>query len=123
VLLARLASDDPDHPRLAVSMEVRQAVRAAMAAHPAASAYVLHVLVSPDVPIDDDCLALWGWFTRFDPLSDVMPAGRTQAGNRLLLTPPICIDATWKKGYRLPVAFDPERQRRVMGAWGEYGLP
>ncbi len=68
-------------------------------------------------------LSLWGWFTRFDPLMDLHPARRIPDGNRLLLEPPIGIDATWKEGYRLPVAFDPDRARQVEERWSEYGIP
>ncbi len=101
----------------------RTAVRAALAAHPATRAYLFHVLVSEDVPVDDPCLVLWGWFTRFDPLADLYPARREVEGNRLVLHFPIAIDATWKPGYRQPVAFDPERAARVDRRWASYGIP
>ena len=100
----------------------RDAIREALARHPATSPWLFHVLVSPDVPVDDLRMALWGWFTRFDPLADLHPAGRRVAGNRLVLEPPILIDARWKKGYRQPVAFDPERERQVDAHWSRYGI-
>jgi 3-polyprenyl-4-hydroxybenzoate decarboxylase len=81
------------------------------------------VLVSEDVPLSDPSLLLWGWFTRFDPLADLYPARREAAGNRLILHFPIAIDATWKPGYRQPVAFDPERAERVERNWASYGIP
>ncbi len=101
----------------------RASVRQALAAHPQTREYLFHVLVSADVPLDDPRLVLWGWFTRFDPLADLHPAQRQIVGNCLRLQPPIAIDATWKTGYRQPVAFDPERQRRVERDWGRYGIP
>ncbi len=101
----------------------RAGVREALCRHPSTGAYLLHVLVSPDVPLDDARLVLWGWFTRFDPLVDVHPARREAAGNRMILHPPIAIDATWKPGYREPVAFDPEVEARVSRNWGAYGIP
>lgn len=101
----------------------RASVRQALAAHPQTREYLFHVLVSADVPLDDPRLLLWGWFTRFDPLADLHPAQRQIVGNRLRLQPPIAIDATWKAGYRQPVAFDPERQRLVERNWGRYGIP
>ncbi|KKN87861.1 hypothetical protein LCGC14_0253920 [marine sediment metagenome] len=100
----------------------RQAVREALAAHPVTGAYLFHVLVSPDVPMDDPQMMLWGWFTRFDPLTDLHPARREVAGNRIILHFPIAIDATWKEGYRKPVAFDEDRARRVESNWGRYGI-
>ncbi len=98
-------------------------VREALAEHPATRQYLFHVLVSADVPVDDPMLVLWGWFTRFDPLTDLHPARREMAGNRVLLSPPIAIDATWKEGYRLPVAFDPDVEAAVDKKWGRYGIP
>lgn len=97
-------------------------IRAALAAHPETRQYLFHVLVSPDVPLHDARLVLWGWFTRFDPLADLHPARREAVGNRLVLHFPIAIDATWKPGYRQPVAFDPAVERRVNDRWAEYGI-
>ncbi|KJS30925.1 MAG: hypothetical protein VR64_13725 [Desulfatitalea sp. BRH_c12] len=88
----------------------------------AAGAYLFHVVVSEDVPLDDPVMLLWGWFTRFDPAADLHPAGRRIAGNRLLLDFPIAIDARWKKGYPQPVAFDPAIVQRVDARWKRYGL-
>jgi 3-polyprenyl-4-hydroxybenzoate decarboxylase len=101
----------------------KAALRAALAAHPATREYLFHVLVSEDVPVDDPCLVLWGWFTRFDPLVDLWPARRAMEGNRLILHFPIAIDATWKPGYRQPVAVDPDRARLVDQRWASYGIP
>jgi len=99
-----------------------QAVRKALADHPVTREYLFHVLVSPDVPLDDPRLILWGWFTRFDPLTDLHPARREMAGNRMILHFPIAIDATWKPGYRQPVAFDPARAEQVENNWDRYGI-
>ncbi len=101
----------------------KEAVRAALREDAATSQYLFHVLVSDDVPLDDERLMLWGWFTRFDPLTDLHPASRELAGNRIILRPPIAIDATWKEGYRDPVAFDPEIEARVHARWSTYNLP
>jgi len=100
----------------------RQAVIGALAEHPITREYLFHVLVSPDVPLDDARLILWGWFTRFDPLADIHPARRQVEGNRMVLQFPIAIDATWKRGYRKPVAFDLDHQQRVESNWGQYGI-
>lgn len=81
------------------------------------SKYQFHVLVSEDVDLNSQMMILWGWFTRFDPLKDIYPAGITLDGNRPVFQFPICIDATWKSGYRKPVAFDPEVVKRVNKKW------
>ncbi len=101
----------------------KTAVIRALREHPVTRQYVFQAAVSDDVPLHDDRLALWGWFTRFDPLADLHPARREQAGNRLILHVPILFDATWKEGYRLPVAFDPAKEQRVTDNWNRYGLP
>ena len=98
-------------------------IRAVLDAHPAASDCLFRVLVSADVPLDDTMLALWGWFTRFDPLKDLHPRHREADGNRVILRFPITVDATWKEGYRQPVAFDPDREKRVLENWSRYGMP
>jgi 3-polyprenyl-4-hydroxybenzoate decarboxylase len=98
-------------------------VRQALACHPVASDYLFHIIVSQDVPLDDRTMMLWGWFTRFDPLADLYPAGRTVAGNRLIFDFPIAIDARWKTGYPKPVAFDPDVEKRVDRMWPKLGLP
>jgi len=100
----------------------KPAVRTALSAHPVTNKYLFHVLVSPDVPLTDPRRILWGWFTRFDPLTDLHPLRCQLVGNRALMHFPIAIDATWKEGYRLPVAFDPDRQRHVDADWGRYGI-
>ncbi len=99
------------------------ALQAALAAHPVTGRYLFHVLLSPDVPMDEPTMVLWGWFTRFDPLLDLHPAERLLEGNRLVLRLPILIDARWKKGYPRPVEFDPSVERRVDERWTAYGLP
>jgi len=100
----------------------KKTVRAALAEHPATRDYLLQVMVSDDVPLDDLRMILWGWFTRFDPLADLHPAGRKIEGNRVILQAPIAIDATWKEGYRRPVSFDSEIAAKVDEKWDSYGI-
>ncbi|WP_172684254.1 UbiD family decarboxylase domain-containing protein, partial [Desulfosarcina cetonica] len=100
-----------------------EALRQALLHHPASRDYLFHVIVSEDVPLDDPTLMLWGWFTRFDPLADLYPAGRTVAGNRLIFDFPITIDARWKRGYPKPVEFDPAVAKKVDQRWRTFGLP
>ena len=98
-------------------------VRQALIRHTAAKDYLFHIIVSEDISLDDRTRMLWGWFTRFDPLTDLYPAGRTVAGNRLVFDFPIAIDARWKTGYPKPVEFDPEVEKRVDRMWKTLGLP
>lgn len=98
-------------------------VRRALIRHGAAKEYLFHIIVSEDVPLDDRKLMLWGWFTRFDPLADLHPAGRTVVGNRLIFDFPIAIDARWKTGYPKPVEFDLDIEKRVDRMWKNLGLP
>lgn len=87
------------------------------------SCFLFHILVSDDVDIDDPTMALWGWFTRFDPAADLYPSGRRLNGNRVVFEFPIAIDARWKKGYPNPVAFDRKVVTRVEKRWTSYGIP
>ena len=64
--------------------------------------------VSPDVPLDDDELLLWGIFTRFDCARDVVPASTETRGAWTVCRGPLGIDATWKDGYPKPVENLPE---------------
>ena len=98
-------------------------VRQALIGHAAAREYLFHIVVSADVPLNDRTMMLWGWFTRFDPLADLYPAGRTVVGNRLIFEFPIAIDARWKTGYPKPVEFDPDVEKRVARMWKRLGLP
>jgi len=76
------------------------------------------VAVSPDVPLDDDELLLWGIFTRFDCARDLIPAATETRGVVVACRGPIGIDATWKQGYPEPVENLPEVVAGVSGWWG-----
>jgi len=99
-----------------------KSVRQALIRHAVARDFLFHIIVSEDVPLNDRTLMLWGWFTRFDPLADIYPAGRTVAGNRLIFEFPIAIDARWKTGYPRPVEFDPDVEKRVDRMWKSLGI-
>ncbi len=100
----------------------RDEIQKLLEGHPVAKQYVLHVAVSEDVEIENDMMALWGWFTRFDPYLDIHPTRREVRGNKLVLHFPLLIDATWKEGYRKPVEFDPDIEQRVNEKWDNYGI-
>jgi 4-hydroxy-3-polyprenylbenzoate decarboxylase len=87
-----------------------------------ASRFKLIAAVSPDVPLDDDELLLWGLFTRFDCARDVVPAGSALKSVWPTFTGPLGIDATRKPGYPEPLAMDPGVVQRVNARWGDYGL-
>ena len=109
--------------RVADELPAIEPVREALLVHAVARQYLFHVIVSKDVPLDDPTMMLWGWFTRFDPLADLYPAGRHVEGNRLVFDFPIAIDARWKRGYPKPVEFDPTIEKRVGEMWHTLGLP
>jgi len=100
----------------------RDEIQKSLEGHPVTKQYILHVAVSEDVDIHDDMMALWGWFTRFDPYMDIHPARRELQGNKMVLHFPLLFDATWKEGYRLPVEFDPDIEQRVNDNWDSYGI-
>ncbi|NNF99844.1 MAG: UbiD family decarboxylase [Desulfobacteraceae bacterium] len=97
-------------------------VQSALAANSITRQYLFHILASEDVPLTDDVMTLWGWFTRFDPNRDLHPAQRRIAGNRIVFEPPILIDARWKKGYPKPVEFDPALAKKVAADWHGYEI-
>ena len=109
--------------RVKSSLTDLEPLRQALRRHAVAQEYLFHIIVSADIPMNDRNLMLWGWFTRFDPLADLYPAGRTVVGNRLVFDFPIAIDARWKKGYPKPVEFDPAVEKRVERMWDTLNLP
>lgn len=100
----------------------RDLVLEALKMNRSSSRYLFHVLVSDDVDMNSTMMVLWGIFTRFDPLADLYPADRKLEGNRIVFKFPIGIDASWKEGYRKPVAFDPDVLKNVERKWDRLGL-
>lgn len=86
---------------------------------PEYAAVKLIVAVSPDVPLDDDTLLLWGVFTRFDCARDVVPAASESRGAWVQIRGPLGIDATWKQGYPAPVENLPEVIAGIDSWWGK----
>jgi len=74
--------------------------------------------VSPDVPLDDDEMLLWGVFTRFDCARDSVPATTETRGAWTVCRGPLGLDATWKDGYPRPVENLSEVVAAVDGWWG-----
>jgi 4-hydroxy-3-polyprenylbenzoate decarboxylase len=78
------------------------------------------VAVSEDVDLTDEASLLWGIFTRFDPARDIVMTEQVFIGARPVYRGRVGIDATWKKGYPLPLEMDPEIVRLVDRRWNEY---
>jgi UbiD family decarboxylase len=78
------------------------------------------VAVSEDVNLSDEASLLWGIFTRFDPARDIIMSDQAFIGARPVYRGRVCIDATWKEGYPLPLEMDPEIVRLVDRRWSEY---
>ena len=96
-----------------------RAVIEALVRRPELAACKLIVAVSPDVPLDDDELLLWGIFTRFDCARDTVPANVESRGAWLTCRGPLGIDATWKDGYPAPVETPADVIAKVDGWWGK----
>ncbi len=78
--------------------------------------------VSPDIPLDDRRLLLWGIFTRFDPARDVFFEESRLRGAWPLHRGRMAIDATFKEGYPAPLTMDPAVVKKVDFRWKEYGI-
>ncbi len=96
-----------------------RAVVETLVQRPELAACKLIVAVSPDVPLDDDDLLLWGIFTRFDCARDTVPANVESRGAWIACRGPLGIDATWKDGYPEPVATPADVIAKVDGWWGK----
>jgi 4-hydroxy-3-polyprenylbenzoate decarboxylase len=100
----------------------RGALAAAMRALPQAALPRFVVAVSPDVPLDDQRLLMWGIFTRFDPARDVFFEQSELHGAWPVHRGRMAIDATFKQGYPEPLVMDPEIVAKVDRRWREYGI-
>ena len=78
------------------------------------------VAVSDDVDIEDDESLLWGIFTRFDAVLDVMFSDTEFRGLAPVYSGVMGIDATWKQGYQKPLVMDPEIIKKVDSEWSRY---
>jgi len=78
--------------------------------------------VSPDVNLRDEENLLWGIFTRFDPVRDLIFEEAHLVGARPVYKGRVAIDAAWKEGYPLPLEMDDGIKQIVDRRWGEYGI-
>ncbi|MEM7246590.1 MAG: UbiD family decarboxylase [Acidobacteriota bacterium] len=111
VLLLRLAGDVEPRAQLRELLERRDL-----------GDVPLIVGLSDDLDLDDRESWLWGWFTRFDPASDLIVASARLDGPIARVEGPLAIDATWKQGYPEPLVMPEEIVDRVDRRWSEYGL-
>jgi 4-hydroxy-3-polyprenylbenzoate decarboxylase len=78
--------------------------------------------VSPDVPLNDPTLLLWGLFTRFDCARDTFFQEAVIKNGHPVYNGPLFIDATWKNGYPAPLTMTDAIVRKVDSRWAEYGF-
>ena len=78
--------------------------------------------VSPDVPLDNRDLLLWGIFTRFDCARDIVFTEVQRRGAWTTCHGVMGIDATFKPGYPEPLEMDPDIVEKVDRRWAEYGI-
>ena len=78
--------------------------------------------VSPDVPLDNRDLLLWGIFTRFDCARDIVFTEVQRRGAWTTCHGVMGIDATFKPGYPEALEMDPDIVEKVDRRWAEYGI-
>ncbi|MCB4757693.1 MAG: UbiD family decarboxylase, partial [Elusimicrobia bacterium] len=78
--------------------------------------------VSPDVPLDNLTLLIWGIFTRFDCERDTFFPSVKLEGGHPVYDGPLLIDATMKPGYPEPLKMTEAVVKRVDERWREYGF-
>jgi UbiD family decarboxylase len=91
------------------------------AAHPAFAGWPLLVVTDePERAAKSAVNFLWTTFTRFEPAADLHPAARRVDRNRLVLEPPIAIDARRKPGFPEELFCDAATAATVTRRWREY---
>ncbi len=96
-----------------------RAALSSLAGRPELGGLKLIAAVSDDVDIEETTSLLWGLLTRFEPARDVLFARSELQGIRPVHSGPLCIDATFKKGYPNPLVMVPEVVARVDKRWEE----
>jgi 4-hydroxybenzoate decarboxylase subunit C len=92
-----------------------------LAAHPAFRDWPLLVLSDQARRATRSAMNfLWTTFTRFEPAADISAARRTLVRNRVVLEPPIVIDARLRPGFPDELRGSPEIAERVSRRWREY---
>jgi len=106
-----------------VEADPRGALESALAALRNAGALPRIVAaVSPDIPLENRTLLLWGIFTRFDPARDVFFEESKLRGAWPVHRGRMAIDATFKEGYPAPLEMAPAMVQKVDRRWKDYGI-
>jgi len=88
--------------------------------NPLLSKIKLIVVVSDDVDIYDDENLIWGIFTRFDAVRDVMFSNSKFVNIAPVYSGVMGIDATWKEGYQKPLVMSEDIIKKVDKNWHLY---
>ena len=115
LLVARVRRAAGDEPK-------GREILAGLLSRPELRGLKMAAVVSEDVPLDSDVLTLWGIFSRFDCGRDVIFTRTGLRGSIPVYSGTLGIDATWKKGYPLPVEMTAGVREKVSARWKEYGL-
>jgi len=78
--------------------------------------------VSPDVDLEDRVSMIWGLFTRFDAVRDIVFTNMKLVGPAVQYGGRLGIDATWKPHYPEPLEMPEELREKVTARWSEYGI-
>ncbi|MBZ0268841.1 UbiD family decarboxylase, partial [bacterium] len=115
---------DGDDPRGALEAALAALPHAGEGAKEGARAPLPKIVaaVSPDIPLHDRTLLLWGIFTRFDPARDVFFERSELHGAWPVHRGRMAIDATFKAGYPAALEMDPAIVKKVDERWKEYGI-
>lgn len=89
---------------------------------PALEGVKIAAVVSPDVDLEDRVSTLWGIFTRFDCVRDVLFGETHLVGPVARYGGCMGIDATWKPGYPDPLEMSEEIREKVNVRWNDYGI-
>ena len=88
--------------------------------NPLLSKIKIIVVVSDDVNIYDDENLIWGIFTRFDAVKDVMFSSSKFVNIAPVYSGVMGIDATWKEGYQKPLIMSEDIVKKVDKNWHLY---
>lgn len=88
-----------------------------LVAHPVVQKFSLLAVVSEDIDLGSDENTIWGIFTRFDCVRDIVFSEQTFVGTVPRYSGVVGIDATWKEGYPEPLKMDESIVRHVDTYW------
>jgi 4-hydroxybenzoate decarboxylase subunit C len=74
------------------------------------------------VDLEDPVQMIWGLFTRFDAVRDVLFTEARLVGPAVQYGGRLGINATWKPSYPEPLVMPDEIREKVNVRWAEYGI-